>query len=154
MGTFCQGRGKFQFPRLDAVMALSVIVALAIGPPPEPSLGKDAVVDLSLFLKFDLGLKLIDFLGVIRGHLPNKTPPPLLVAGFHRELFPFYNSPYSKAVKGCKIEFQDGLGATGGCFFTRRLLQNPPSPKQFHAHLIQRIRAKAIQRAQTNMMTR
>ncbi|MDZ7735624.1 MAG: hypothetical protein U5P41_05620 [Gammaproteobacteria bacterium] len=61
-------RRVMQLAGLDAVVALAIVVALAVGAAAQTRLGEQLVVDLALLFQVDLGLEGIDFLGQIRGH--------------------------------------------------------------------------------------
>ena len=53
----------------DAVVAVTVVVALAVGPPAKPRLGEDLLVDLVAAPEFHLPFEAVDLLGPVRRHL-------------------------------------------------------------------------------------
>ncbi len=61
------GVGIIQFAYLEAVVALDVVVALAVGPPPQAGLGEDPGLHLALLVEGDLGFVIVDFPGPVLG---------------------------------------------------------------------------------------
>jgi hypothetical protein len=83
-GPFGQvARRILNLARLDAVVALAVVIALAVHAAPQPRLRKQLLVELALFAQLDLGIEDVDLLRQVGGHHVQQFFSPGCVANLH-----------------------------------------------------------------------